>query len=132
VLVCCEPLLGQATFSKESDEGNGEHELMGERTKPRPSRTASTMPAVNDEQLSWLISRGTDICRSIEGSLSMIMSVLVSDKHQTYSETHTFILVRNTFLNCIGRLAKYRFPYLRVYRHQGWQEPDFAFGCFGT
>lgn len=53
---------------------------MGERTNPSPSRTASTMPAVNEEQLSWLISRGTDICRSMEGSLSIIISAQTSDR----------------------------------------------------
>lgn len=41
--------------------------------KPSPSRTASTIPAVNDEQLSWLISLGTDTCRVRGGSLSMII-----------------------------------------------------------
>lgn len=43
-------------------------------TKPSPSRTASTTPAVNDEQLNWLISRGTEMLRVIEGSLSITMS----------------------------------------------------------
>lgn len=31
------------------------------RTKERPSSTASTIPAVKDEQLSWLMSRGTEM-----------------------------------------------------------------------
>jgi len=43
-------------------------------TNDKPSSTASTMPAVNEEQLSWLMSLGTDICRSIGGSLSIIIS----------------------------------------------------------
>lgn len=46
------------------------------RTKPRPSSTASTMPAVNEEQLSELMSRGTEIFRVIGGSLSIIMSTV--------------------------------------------------------
>ena len=44
------------------------------RTKPRPSSTASTIPAVNEEQLSELMSRGTEMFRVIGGSLSIIMS----------------------------------------------------------
>lgn len=44
-------------------------------TNPSPSRTASTIPAVKDEQLSELISRGTEINRVICGSLSMIISI---------------------------------------------------------
>ena len=44
-------------------------------TNPRPSSTASTIPAVKEEQLSWLISRGTEILRVMTGSLSIIMSV---------------------------------------------------------
>lgn len=44
------------------------------RTKPRPSRTASTIPAVKDEQLSELMSRGTEMLRVMGGSLSIIMS----------------------------------------------------------
>lgn len=43
-------------------------------TKPSPSKTASTIPAVNAEQLGELISRGTDVLRVRGGSLSMIMS----------------------------------------------------------
>ena len=43
-------------------------------TKPRPSNTASTIPAENEEQLSWLMSRGTEMLRVIGGSLSMIIS----------------------------------------------------------
>jgi len=38
---------------------------------PSPSRTASTTPAVNEEQLSWLISRGTETLRVMGGSLSI-------------------------------------------------------------
>ena len=53
----------------------GYDEERGKHTNPSPSRAASTIPAVNEEQLSWLISRGTDMCRSIDGSLSMIISV---------------------------------------------------------
>lgn len=49
------------------------------RTNERPSRTASTIPAVKDEQLNWLMSRGTEIWRSMGGSLSMIISVHLSD-----------------------------------------------------
>jgi len=45
------------------------------RTKPNPSNTASTIPAVIAEQLSAPISRGTEMCRVIAGSLSMIMSI---------------------------------------------------------
>jgi len=40
---------------------------------PSPSRTASTMPAVNAEQLNWFMSRGIEMCRVMGGSLSMIM-----------------------------------------------------------
>lgn len=43
-------------------------------TNPKPSKTASTMPAVNAEQLSELMSFGIDICRVICGSLSMSIS----------------------------------------------------------
>lgn len=48
------------------------------RTKPRPSSTASTIPAVNEEQLSELMSRGTEMFRVIGGSLSIIMSTALS------------------------------------------------------
>jgi hypothetical protein len=44
------------------------------RTNPSPSSTASTIPAVKEEQLSWLMSRGMDMPRVIGGSLSTIMS----------------------------------------------------------
>src|SRR6516162_8366006 len=49
-------------------------------SKPSPSKTASTIPAVNDEQLSWLMSRETEMCRSRGGSLSMIMSKIQTRK----------------------------------------------------
>ena len=52
-------------------------EIIKSRTNPSPSSTASTIPAVKEEQLSWLISRGMDMFRVIGGSLSTIMSTNV-------------------------------------------------------
>jgi hypothetical protein len=70
--LCCVQSLGQAVdiLVKKLFSTTGSRK----RTKPSPSRTASTIPAVNEEQLNWLMSRGTDMCRSRGGSLSMIMS----------------------------------------------------------
>lgn len=63
------------------------------RTKHSPSRTASTIPAVSDEQLSWSISRGTDMKRVMGGSLSMIMSaaymISAMCKQRAVVDTHS-------------------------------------------
>ena len=52
-------------------------------TNERPSKIASTMPAVKEEQLSPPISFGTEMYLSIGGSLSMIISRAVSSRTTT-------------------------------------------------
>lgn len=94
------------------------------------------MPAVNDEQLSWLMSRGTEMYRSMDGSLSMI----ISNGTNTYElwwmcawfDTRTFVIVRDTLLDSIRGLAEDCFPHLSVNGHQGWQKPDLALGSLGA
>ena len=56
---------------------------MSALTNSKPSSTASTIPAVRAEQLSWLISRGTEMWRVIGGSLSIIMSEKMKHKMRT-------------------------------------------------
>ena len=85
-------------------------------TNPRPSNTASTIPAVKEEQLSWLMSRGTEIWRSIGGSLSMIMSGLPEYKSMRIQMRliHTFICVFDTLLDSICRLSEHGLPDLSM------------------
>lgn len=105
------------------------------RTKPRPSRTASTTPAENEEQLSWLISRGTEMFRVMGGSLSMIMSNPDGQKGGRdmieVGATRTFVSVLDALLDSVRGFAEYALPDLRVYGHQRWEETDFTFRCFG-
>ena len=95
-------------------------------TNPKPSSTASTIPAVRAEQLSWLISRGTEMWRVIGGSLSIIMSGKI--KHNTGDQSalrshdrstcvdrdstgrRTFVIVLNALLDRVCLFAKYRTP----------------------
>lgn len=72
----CVPLREQAGMSAKVNQLTRVVLARELRTNPRPSRTASTIPAVNDEQLNWLMSRGTEMYRSMAGSLSIIMSAL--------------------------------------------------------
>ena len=104
-------------------------------TKPRPSRTASTTPAGNDEQLSWLMSRGTEMLRVMGGSLSMIMSnanCQNGGREAVGAEAaRTFVRVLDALLDGVCGFAEYALPDLCVYGHERGEKTDFAFWCFG-
>lgn len=92
---------------------------------------------MNDEQLNWLISLGTDIFRVIIGSLSMIMSTPPSITPQQTPRDWmdrgklTLVFILYALLDRVRRFPEDGLPDICVYGHKRGQEADFAFGCFG-
>ena len=98
------------------------------RTNPSPSSTASTIPAVKEEQLSWLISRGTEMFRVIGGSLSTIMSkkVQLNEHGCSKDQRRTLVIILHALLDGIGWFSKYGPPYLGVNGHEGREKLYFS------
>ena len=115
--------------------GKDEEDVRGKKrrlTKPRPSRTASTMPAVKDEQLKEEKSLGTDIWRSRSGSLSMIMSVHgIRGRQERCKEqdSRTFVLVLYALFDRVCGSSKDGAPNLCMDGHESGEEAYFAFWC---
>ena len=85
------------------------------------------MPAAKDEQLRVEKSLGTDIWRSRSGSLSMIMSVGVSEGRERPGERPAFVLVLDALFDRVCGSAKDGTPYLGVDGHESGEEAYFAF-----
>ena len=90
------------------------------------------MPAVKDEQLSCDMSLGTDMLRSIGGSLSMIMSRIEGQMRNEWSDgvrwALTFVCVLDALLDRVRGLAEDRPPDVRVDGHKRGEEADLALG----
>ena len=84
------------------------------------------MPAVNDEQLRVERSLGTDMWRSMRGSLSMIMSVDWVRGGKLQQDIHAFVLVLYALFDRVCGSAKDGTPYLCVDRHERGEEAYFA------
>lgn len=80
------------------------------RTNPSPSNTASTIPAVKDEQLSWLMSRGTEMLRVMIGSLSMIMSMPLRSDYQNELEESIRVNTHSSSFSTLFSIASAGFP----------------------